>query len=240
MRSSAMWSRLLAVWADSGSMPRSVVCALFALALFAAAGSLRAQTGLEKISGEVVALDGVQLRVKSEGETVRSIELADKLRLSARSAADPAQLKAGAFVGTTAVAQPDGTLLAREVHIFPESMRGSGEGHRPMDTEPGSTMTNATIATVGDQNHRSGGTSSDATVADVSASAHARRLTLSYKGGEKTVVVPEGVPIVMVEPADRALLAPGAHVVVFAARQADGSLVAERVTVGKNGFVPPL
>ena len=79
----------------------------------------------------------------------------------------------------------------------------------------------------------------NATVAGVTRSSAARRLTLTYPGGEKVVVVPPDTPIVMVEPADRTLLVPGAHVIVYASRAADGSLSAERVTVGKNGFTPP-
>lgn len=220
----------------AGSLQRSVACALFGLALFGGAESPCTPLQVRKISAEVVTLDGPKLTVRTAAGAVLDIELADHFRLTVRSAADATALKPGAFVGTTAVAQPDGTLLAQEVHVFPESMRGNGEGHRPMDTEPGSTMTNATIASIGESDAPSRGTISKETV---SASAHQRSLTLRYQGGEKVVVVPDTVPIVMVEPADRSLLAPGAHVVVFATTKPDGSLVAERVTVGKNGFVPP-
>jgi hypothetical protein len=80
----------------------------------------------------------------------------------------------------------------------------------------------------------------NATVADVSGTPGDRRLKLTYKGGEKTVVVPENVPVTIVEAADRSLLAPGTHVIVYGAPQADGVLAAERVIIGKNGFVPPL
>jgi hypothetical protein len=170
---------------------------------------------------------------------VVEVKLAPDARLSGRSPADAAKLAPGAFVGTTAVQQPDGTLLAREVHVFPESMRGRGEGHRPMDNEPGRTMTNATITGVGGHGATQRDTMTNATVAGMSAASGSRTLTLAYKGGEKTVVVPEDVPIVMLEPADRSALVPGAHVIVYAAPQGDGTLATERVTVGKNGFVPP-
>ena len=239
MRSRAWWRGTLAAAAPSTARWRRALGMLCALALCAGAGSLPAQTGVRKISGEVVALDGQKLEVKPAQGAVLTLKLADNVRLTARSAADPARLTAGAFIGTTAVAQPDGTLRAREVHVFAEAMRGTGEGHRPMATEPGSTMTNATIASVGGHDRPASNTMTNATVADISAGAHSRRLTLTYKGGEKVVIVPEGVPIVMVEPGDRSLLTPGAHVVVFAAPQPDGALLAERVTVGKNGFVPP-
>jgi len=198
-----------------------------------------AQAQTQKIAGDIVRVDGLRLEVKTAGGQAVTVKLADNFRLSVRSAADATKLVPGAYVGATAVPQPDGTLLAREVHVFPESMRGTGEGHRAMDAaEPGSTMTNATIASVG---ARGGPARSmtNATVAEVSGAADGRALTLAYKGGEKVVVVPENVPIVMVEPPDRLLLVPGAHVVVYAAAQPDGTLAAERLTVGKNGFVPP-
>jgi hypothetical protein len=119
------------------------------------------------------------------------------------------------------VPQADGTLRAVEVHVFPDSMRGTGEGHRPWDLQPGSTMTNATVAKVDE----SGG---------------ARKLSLKYKDGEKTVVVPPGTPVVRMEPGDRSRLVPGAHVFVIASRQPDSPLVAERLNVGKDGLVPPM
>ena len=213
-------------------MNPAIICMLLASGLLAGGDFARAQ--MPVLAGTIVKLDGLKLEVKPSGGGPLTIRLGENYRLSVRSAADPAKLKPGAFVGTTAVAQPDGTLLAREVHVFPESMRGTGEGHRPMDSEPGSTMTNATIASIG------GGTMTNATVAELSAASKGRQLTLTYKGGEKVVIVPDNVPIVMVEPSDRALLAPGAHVVVYAATQPDGSLAADRLTVGKNGFAPPL
>jgi hypothetical protein len=199
-----------------------------------------AQAQSQKFVGDVVTLDGPNLQIKASDGQALTVKVGDSTRLSARSGTDASKITAGAFIGTTAVAQSDGTLSAVEVHIFPESMRGTGEGHRPMDGEPGSTMTNATIASVGSHDATAGKTMTNATVAGVSGAPGGRRVTLTYKGGEKTVVVPENVPVVMVEPADRSLLAPGAHVIVYGATQADGTLAAERVTVGKNGFVPPL
>jgi hypothetical protein len=204
------------------------------------AGATQAQPQGQKIAGDIVKIDGARLEVKATSGQVLAVKLADNVRLSARSAADATKLAPGAYVGTTAVPQPDGTLLAREVHVFPESMRGTGEGHRPMDNEPGSTMTNATIASVGSHDAVPRNTTTNATVAGVSGASGSRRMTLAYKGGEKTVVVPEDVPVVMFEPADRSLLVPGAHVIVYGATQADGAVAAERVTVGKNGFIPPL
>jgi hypothetical protein len=229
---------------DDNGMRKKIMnrglASLFSVAVLLAAGGVAlAQAQTQKIAGDIVKVDGLGLEVKTTGGQAVTVKLADNFRLSARSAADATKLTPGAYVGTTAVPQPDGTLLAREVHVFPESMRGTGEGHRAMEAaEPGSTMTNATIASVG---ARGGPVRSmtNATVSEVSGAADGRALTLAYKGGEKVVVVPETVPIVMVEPADRSLLVPGAHIVVYATAQPDGTLVAERLTVGKNGFVPP-
>jgi len=100
-------------------------------------------------------------------------------------------------------------------------------------------MTNATVSQVGSP-AKPRNTMTNATVAGGTGASAARRMTLTYPGGEKVVVVPADVPIVMVEPADRALLVPGAHVIVFASRLPDGSLNADRITVGKNGFTPPM
>jgi hypothetical protein len=209
------------------------------LATILLAGAAQAQPQVQKIVGEVVKLDGARLEIKATGGQVIEMKLAADARLSGRSPANAAKLAPGAFVGTTAAPQPDGTLLAREIHVFPESLRGTGEGHRPMSNEPGSTMTNATITGVGARGAAQRDTMTNATIAGMSAAPGSRTLTLAYKGGEKTVVVPENVPIVMVEPADRSALEPGAHVIVYAAPRSDGTLAAERITVGKNGFVLP-
>jgi hypothetical protein len=130
-------------------MNRGLASLLFIVALLAGGVAARAQAQTQKIAGDIVKIDGLKLEIKTAGGQAVAVKLADNFRLSARSAADVTKLAPGAYVGTTAVPQSDGTLLAREVHVFPESMRGTGEGHRPTDAEPGSTMTNATIASVG-------------------------------------------------------------------------------------------
>lgn len=212
----------------------------------AGVGAAYGQSPAQRISGEVVSLEGVSLQIKANDGQPMTVTLADNLRLSARSIAQPGKLVPGAYVGTTAVPRPDGTLTALEVHVFPESMRGTGEGHRPTDSAPGGTMTNATIRGIAggergrDDKAGGTGTMTDAPIAQLRDDVHGRRMTLAYKGGEKVVVVPDDTPIVMVEVADRSLLVPGAHVVAYVTRQPDGTLTAERLTVGKNGFTPPM
>jgi hypothetical protein len=127
----------------------------------------------------------------------------------------------GTFLGTAARAQPDGSFRALEVHIFAESMRGTGEGHHPMEA-PGTTMTNASV---------------DAVV----QRADGPLLTLKYKDGMTLVVVPPDVPIVRFWPGDPTLLVPGASVLVFrVVRAADGHLNASRLTVGVDGTRLPM
>jgi len=200
------------------------------------------QAAAQRIRGDVAAVHGKDLDIKTNAGQVVTVRMTDNLRISARGPADLAAIAPGSFIGTTAVAQPDGTLKAVEVHVFPESMRGTGEGHRPMETDqPGSTMTNATVTSVAPAKAaQPRSTMTNATVANVAPAGSARRLTLKYKDGEQTVVVGDNVPVVTVEAGDPSTLVPGAHVVVTAAKQLDGTLTTERISVGKNGIVPPI
>jgi len=176
----------------------------------------------QRVRGDVVALDGLGLQVKSRSGETLAIKLADNYVVTAVVKIDATAIKPGSFVGTASMPQPDGTLTSLEVLVLPESMRGSNEGHYPWDLRPGSMMTNATVVDV------------------VSAGQGARRMTLKYKDGEKSIVVPEDVPIVTFEPGEKSMLVPGAHVLLTATKQPDGSLTAARVAVGKNGLVPPM
>jgi hypothetical protein len=220
-------------------MPRFLLGCLCASLIATTPAS--AQSPAERIRGDVVALDGQNLRLTTNAGQPLTVKLGTNYSVSARSRADPGSISTGAFVGTTAVPMPDGTLTALEVHVFPESMRGNGEGHRPMDVMPGSTMTNATVTSVLPMEKAAPATTmTNATVANVAQADQGRKMVLKYQGGEKTVVVPKEAPVVMVEPGDKSLLVAGAHVVLSATRQADGSLSADRVTVGKDGLVPPM
>ena len=215
--------------------------AVTSLSLLLGAATASAQAPAARISGDVVLLAGQDLELRSTGGEKVAIRLSDKLRVSERSPGDPRMIKQGAFVGVTAVPQPDGTLLASEVQIFPESLRGTGEGHRPMAPESGaaagSTMTNATVASVG--SGKAGVTMTNAMVSTIAAGEGPVHLKLTYKGGEKDVVVPPSATVMVTEIVDRSALVPGAHVVAYVAKQPDGLLLSERVSVGKSGYVPP-
>jgi Domain of unknown function (DUF5666) len=221
-------------------MKRNLVrFAAFAFAL--GFGAVAAAQSSQTLRGDIAAVDGNTLHLKSAAGQETIVKLPDKASVSLRVPASLDAIKPGTFVGTAATPGPNGTLVASEVHIFPESMRGTGEGHRPMPSLPGSTMTNATVANVsGAPASKGSGTMTNATVENVGAAGKARTLKLTYKGGEQTVVVPDKTPIVMVEAGSRASLTPGAHVIVYAQRDANGGLTAQRVSVGKNGSVPPI
>jgi hypothetical protein len=130
------------------------------------------------------------------------------------------EIKPGAYVGAAAIPQPDGTQRALEVHLYPETMRGTAEGHGSYDLRPRSTMTNGTVGAV--------------------TGNPGRTFTLTYQDGAKTIVVPPDTPVVTFEPGSPALLVPGAHVIVTGIEASDGSLSATRILVGKNGLVPPM
>jgi len=226
-------------------MHTSSTLALCALTLLPSAALAQQDRPQEHVRGDVVALNGDTLDVRTRDNRVVHLRLAEKAGVAQVVDADPAALADGAFVGTTAVAQPDGTLRAIEVHLFPESMRGTGEGHRPWDRGPGSSMTNATVSAGmghGAGNSKQGAKSSmtNATVSAMNKAGDERTIVLKYSGGEQTVVVPSGIPIVKLLPGDRSLLVPGAHVFAIATAGEDGILVAQRLTVGMGTVVPPM
>ncbi len=175
-----------------------------------------------RIRGEIESVDGNRLTINERGGETVQVQLADQPRILAVLPAELESVEPGTFVGTAAVPQPDGTLRALELVVFPEEMRGSGEGHYPWDLTPESSMTNATVETV---------------VSEAKGNA----LTLTYPGGEQTIVVPPEAPIVTLAPGDESLLQPGNHVFIRSALpQPDGTLTAEAVAVGKDGLVPPM
>ncbi len=193
---------------------------LLATALSLIGGAALAQSAT-RIRGTVVSLDGTALHLKDRAGADVAIALAPTYAVTALVPASLSDVKPGSFIGTAAETQADGTLVAKEIHIFPEAMRGTGEGHRAFDLGPSSTMTNGTVG------NEVKGASGD-------------RLSVAYKGGEKSITVPKEAPIVMFAPGDRSLLVPGAHVIVQAAKTESGAYTADRVTVGKDGLVPPM
>ena len=185
-----------------------------------------------RILGTIDSFNGQTLSVKSQDSQTVSITIPPDLKVMANAKASLADIKPGDFVGSAADKGPDGKLHAEEVHIFPESMRGTGEGHRPMGPDPNRTMTNGAVTMMGPEDR----TMTNGTVSGVSGSA-SRTITLKYKDGEQVIEVSPGTPIVMRVPGDRSLLKPGAAVLVLAG-QKDGGLVATGVTAEKDGVKP--
>ena len=172
------------------------------------------------VRGAIVSASGDNLVVKTNRGAEQAVKLDKDTRVAAISLANINDIKPGSYIGAAAIPQPDGSQKALEVHVFPPALAGTGDGHRPFDLAPNSTMTNGTVG-------------------DVVAS-NGRTLTLKYKGGEKKIVVPEDVPIVNIEAGDRTLLVVGAKVVVRARKNPDGSLTAASISAGKNGVAPPM
>lgn len=192
-----------------------ILAALFLIAALPA----YAQTPA-RIRGTIVKYEGPALTVHPRSGPDVLVTLAPGVVVTSVSVAKLTEVHPGSFIGTAAATQPDGSMRTLEVHIFPESMRGTGEGHRPWDAGPETTMTNGTVGQV--------------------AGTDGRSLTVKYKDGEKTVTVPPDVPVVAFDVGTPSELSPGAHVVINATKAADGALSTTRVTVGKNGIEIPL
>jgi hypothetical protein len=182
--------------------------------------TLRLRATIEKV-------DASSLTVRARGGELITLVRPAGMDVSEVFPLALADIKPGSFIGTAAMPQADGSQLALEVVVFPESARGTGEGHRPYDLLPDSTMTNATVA--------------DLAMAP-STVPGGQKLTLRYKDGEKTVIVPPNAPVVSFKPAkadENVLLVPGAKVMVTA-QEREGKPTALRVIVGRNGFAPPM
>jgi len=199
---------------------RIVLGALCATAL--AVGSASAQN--VRVRGTIEHVDGSVLTIKSrEGDTVK-VTMANDVRLVAMVKASLADIKPGSFVGSTAMPEEDGRWTAVEVHIFPEAQRGTGEGDRPFDYRPKSTMTNGTVNSVA-------GSAAGATV----DKAEGKTLTLNFKEGEKKIDVVPATVIYTYAPGTKDDLKTGAAVFINGAtRQGDGTLMTARVNVGRG------
>ncbi|WGT63150.1 hypothetical protein [Variovorax paradoxus] len=186
--------------------------------------SAQATSEQVRIRGTIVRVDETTLVVQDRSGEVVSLARPADMAVSEVYPIKLSDIKRGSFIGTAAMPQADGSQKALEVVVFPEAARGTGEGHRPWDLLPQSTMTNATVA--------------DLAAAPKSVRG-GQQLRLTYKGGEKTVVVPPDVPVVTFRPGTESLLVPGAKVLVNA-QEKNGTPTALRVTAGRNGFAPPM
>lgn len=204
----------------------------FSIAALTASASLLAQTPAPaapqlRLRAVIEKIDATSMTIKE-----RSGEVITLVRPAAMDVTEVypialSDIKPGSYIGTAAMPQADGTQMALEVLVFPEAMRGAGEGHRPWDLQAQSTMTNATVADL---------------AAAPSAVPGGQKMTLKYKDGEKVVIVPASAPVVTFKPGkqdEAALLVPGAKVLITAQEQG-GKPTALRIVVGRNGFAPPM
>ena len=195
---------------------------LAAIVIAAMSAAVVAQTPPTRIRGTLEQVDGNLLTVKARTGEVMKVKVPDNVVLVGIAKASMADIGKGKFIGTTTVGQKDGALVAEEVHIFPEAMRGTGEGHRDWDLRPESKMTNANVA-------------------EIKNMGDGRVMTVQYKGGENQVLVTPRTSVVSYEPASRSDLKPGTGVFINnAERQADGTFTAPRVNVGLKGQIPPM
>ena len=174
-----------------------------------------------RIRGTLETVDGDVLNVKSRsGEEVK-LHMTGDIKIFGITKISLADVKVGSFIGTTTVPGPDGAPKAVEVHVFPEAMRGTGEGSRPWDLRPNSTMTNATVS-------------------ESVAGVDGQTIMVKYKDGEKKVVIAQDTPIVTYVTGEKGDLKPGAKLIAFVKQLPDGSFETNRVSVGRDGLTPPM
>ena len=183
------------------------------------------------IRGTITSVNGDTFSIKETDGTAAKIELAGNASIVSVAKAKLSDIKPGDYIGTAATPRVDGTLQAIEVHIFPKSMVGAGEGTRAWDLKRKSSMTNGTVG------RRSGGRVADNKVNTVAGDS----ITVDYKGGSKKVLITPSTKVVSLVPGSRAELKPSAQVfVVGATENSDGSLEAHRITVGTKDLPPPM
>jgi hypothetical protein len=199
----------------------SAAVALSLTLISAAPASAQQAPTSNRVRGEIQSVNGDLLIVKSRDGTNVTMKMTPNVMISGVVKISMADIKAGSYIGVTSVPDADGTQKATEVHVFPESMRGAGEGSRPWDTSPNSSMTNGGLDKMVDSND-------------------GHTLTVKYKDGEKQVLVTPDTKLVTFVPGERSDLKPGAQIVAFTAKASDGALETTRVSVGKDGLTPPM
>jgi hypothetical protein len=185
-----------------------------------AQAATQTQAPPQRLHATIDSVSPTAVQVTTQGGAHMTVELSNATRIGAMRAAKLSDITPDSYVGSAAMTQADGRMVAMEVHIFPPAMRGIGDGFHPWDAGPQSSMTNGAVGTV---------TGTDG-----------RTIVIAYKGGEKTIFVPPDAPVVRLSPGSPALLTKGAHVTVSGTMTAEGTMAARSITVGVNGLVPPL
>jgi len=183
------------------------------------------QPQTQRVRGTIEKIDGNTLLIKTPDGAPATVALADNAVVVGVLKATIADIKEGSYIGSGALPQPDGTQKAVEVHIFAESQRGTGDGHRGNwdGTSYGAGV----------------GTMTNGAVGQSVSSVDGPVVTVKYKDGEKKIIVGPNVPIVRYEVGDKSELKPGAAIsIVAATKKPDGTFGAARINVGRNGVVP--
>ncbi len=193
--------------------------AIGGFALICAASPAPAQENV-RLRATIEKVDGAVYTVKNRDGTEWKLTVSDPPLFVAIAPATMADIKPGMFVGSAGMMQEDGTQKAIEVHIFPEAMRGTGEGHYDWDLLPKSKMTNANVE-------------------HMVTGSDGRVLSVKYKDGEKKLLVTPETVVVSYVPGSKDDLTPGTKIFVSAAKkQPDGTLQTPRITYGRNGAGP--
>ena len=205
-----------------GRTTRRLLAGAALIAALAASAALAQQPQTVRLRGPIEAVDGSTLTVKAGEAGDVKVKLTDNAAVYGVVKASLADIKPGAFIGVGATPQADGSHRAIQIMIFAEVQRGTGEGHRPWDLVPNSTMTNATVT------HMVKG-------------VQGNEITLKYKEGEKKIVVVPETVIVTYVPGNKDELKPGSKIFIAAAnKKDDGTLEAAAVSVGRDGITPPM
>jgi hypothetical protein len=184
----------------------------------------------QPVRGTIEAVDGGMLTLTSAEGSRTMLKLTENAMVVAVVRASMADIKDGTFLGSAAIPQPDGSQKALEIHIFPEQMRGTGEGHRPYAPVPNGTMTNGTTSAT---------MTNGATAGAMVAGATGSTIVVKYKDGEQKILVPPDVPILRYEIGSKTDLVVGARfTVTMPLKGPDGMLSASRINVGRDGVVP--
>jgi hypothetical protein len=200
-----------------GMTQRTLAALSFALICIALPASAQETV---RIRGTIERIEGPVYVVKNRDGAELKLTVTDNPLFVAIAPSTMADIRPGMFVGSAGMMQPDGTQKAIEVHIFPESMRGTGEGHYDWDLKPQSKMTNANV---------------EQTVAGVDG----QMLSVKYKDGEKKLLVTPETVVVTYVTGNRDELKPGTKIFVAAAKkQPDGTMQTPRITYGRNGAGP--
>jgi hypothetical protein len=218
--------------AFNGPMRKIFMTAALLVSLLPLAAPAQSMAKTTRLEGTVVSATATSLVIKtSMGEN--TVSLARSTRFLGLSNSSLDKVTQGSFIGTTVVPQPNNTFVSTEVHIFAPSLRGTGEGFTKMDNGGTHMMANSTVRTVAQSPHMM----ANSTVRAVNSNGGRKTITMVFPSGTKTITIPANTPVTYIEPGSKALLAPGARILVLAVSNPSG-LAAKTLVIGEHGATP--